>query len=610
MTRSIPRLLLGALLLFAAGGHADDAGHETVFSLGAGSRALGMGGGFTSLANDGSGIYYNPAGLPDVDYQQFTFMHATLLEETIFDVATWAYPVTERAGFGVGFMRMGTGDLVRRENFIDLGRFDYSTWQFLLSYGRRLEQNISIGLNVKIVNQKIGEFSDYGIGGDLGLKMSLQRHVAVGLAMHDLVPPRLKLDSVTETTPISVVGGLSLHDLALSRTVRLTTTFDLERTERRSAKIHAGGELTFWTDYAVRCGYDRDNLAFGAGVARGRLRIDYAYKLIDRLENSHRFTLSLLVGESMSQQAARRAVEEERRGTKLLEDERLRQFAFYKRKADEFYHQFRLDSALTYYQRALAFEERNTEVIGTVAAIENSLRIQREEEQRIQQARADMERSIAAYYDQAKAFYDKKYYSAATDLLALIFDIDPNNAEATVLQEQIQSARTDEISRTLQSARSASGQGRVLDAITAYTRVIELDSTNAEARQERTRALASLDATQQLNLGIELYNKGRFAEATRQFQAVLKGKPDDPVASEYLRKLSAEPPRGASTLEDLQRDKVIWPLYLEGLRHMRNKEYQLAIEAWTKVLSAYPDNSNARDNLEQARLRLKAENPE
>jgi tetratricopeptide (TPR) repeat protein len=609
MSRFLIRLVLCLALTPAFGVRADDAGHETVFSLGAGSRALGMGGGFTSLANDGSGIYYNPAGLPDVDYQQFSFMHATLFEGTIFDVATWAYPVTKRTGFGAGFMRAGSGDLIRRENFVDVGRFDYSTWQFLLSYGRRLEQNISIGVSLKIVNQKIGEFSDYGIGGDLGFKMELQKHVSLGLAMHDLVPPRLKLDSASETMPVSVVGGFSVHDVRLSRAIAMTTTFDLERTERRAARVHAGGEFTFWRDYAIRCGYDRDNLAFGAGVTRGRLRIDYAYKLIDQLENSHRFTLSLLVGESMSEQATRQAAEEERRGTKLLEDERLRQFTFYKKKADEFYHQFRLDSALTYYQRALAFEERNPDVIGTVAAIENSLRVQREEEQRIRQARSDLERSIATYYDQAKAFYDKKYYSAAADLLALIFDIDPNNAEATVLQEQIQAARADEISRTLQSARTASQQGRVLDAITAYTRVIELDSSNVEARQERTRALSSLDATQQLNLGVELYNKGRFSEATRQFQAVLKVNPDDPVASEYLRKLSVEPPR-ASTLEDLQRDKDIWPLYLEGLRHMRNKEYQAAIEAWTKVLTVYPDNANAKDNLEQARLRLKAETPE
>ena len=40
---------------------------------------------------------------------------------------------------------------------------------------------------------------------------------------------------------------------------------------------------------------------------------------------------------------------------------------------------------------------------------------------------------------------------------------------------------------------------------------------------------------------------------------------------------------------------------------MRDKEYQDAINVWEEVLKKYPLNKETRDNIEQARLRLNAE---
>ena len=84
--------------------------------------------------------------------------------------------------------------------------------------------------------------------------------------------------------------------------------------------------------------------------------------------------------------------------------------------------------------------------------------------------------------------------------------------------------------------------------------------------------------------------------------------PSEPLALEYLRRIEdSHTSMPAATLEDLQRDRVNWELYLEGLRHMRNKEYRQAIEVWERVLQAYPNNPATLDNIEQARLRLQTE---
>jgi tetratricopeptide (TPR) repeat protein len=311
----------------------------------------------------------------------------------------------------------------------------------------------------------------------------------------------------------------------------------------------------------------------------------------------------------VSEQRSRRKLEEQRSDTEILEKEGQRQLAFYKAKADKFYEQFRLDSALTYYQRALAFDEGDQEIISTIAAIENARRMQLEREQQLRESELNLQKTIEIYYALAASFYAKKYYAAAQDMLNLIFDIDPWHAEAIRLRDKIRSDVTSEISLNFEKAEAAEREGHYLEAMEVYDRILYFDPSNETAQAAKQRIARNLDVIQQLNAGIELFKAGRYSESRQRFGAVLAIDPSQPVAIEYVKRIAealAKPP----TLEDIQEDKVIWQLYLDGLRYMRNGEYQKAIEAWEKVLQVYPNNSNTHDNIEQARLRLKSKEGE
>lgn len=594
------------ILSFGISSFADDAGVESHFSVGAGNRSLGMGGGYISIANDASATFYNPAGLAFVPHQEATFMYMDLFEGTSYQFAGWAYPDQKLGGFGISFLRIATDDITRTENYVVTGSFDYSYSQLLISYGKNLSQDLSVGLSLKILNQSIDSLSDYGVGFDLALMTKLSSYVSFGLIMRDMVPPELDLGNQTETNPVTIGFGTSFNYYPISKDIDLTASLDLVKTENRTFKVHSGGEILFDKKYALRAGYDNNDLSFGAGFVHNKIKFDYSYKVLDYIQDSHRFSMTLLIGSSV---ADKKAKEEDlllQRSSDILQDEKTRQFNFYYEKGEHYQSLFLLDSALVAYQQALAFDEKNQELIGRIAGLSKSLEIQRQTELEIARRQEDINSSISAFYDQALNFYSKKYYSAAKDMLNLIFDIDPTHKESHGLLLEIDDALSTEIANKTEEATKAEASGDNLSALKAFNRILEIDPQNPVVKNGLERIAQKIDLARQLNNGIKLYDEHKYLEADRLFRQILSFDPENPVAREYLKKIDLTKDK-PSTLEDLQKNKAIWQKYLDGLRFMRNNQYQKAIDAWNEVLKVFPNNVNTLNNIEQAKLRLKSE---
>ncbi len=294
-------LVLAGLVVMTA--WADDAGRESQFTFGAGARSLGMGGAMTSLSDEGSSVYYNPAGLARLEWQELSAMHASLFEGTIWDFGSWVYPIGDRHGLGVSFMRLGTNDIERRVDFNPGGTFGYSTWQFTVAYGSVITRGVSIGMALKIVSQELDQYSDYAVGGDIGVQWRVYKSLGVGAIARDVVSPRLKMNVTSERTPVSIVSGVSLNRARLSGTIALSLATDVVAYEDRDPQVQAGAELLFAGQYALRGGYDREQLTLGAGLRRGRMSIDYAFKQMPEvLDDAHTFSLSMRVGKSVAEQ--------------------------------------------------------------------------------------------------------------------------------------------------------------------------------------------------------------------------------------------------------------------------------------------------------------------
>lgn len=608
LTRLIIRLVF-SLLLAAAPILADDAGVESPFSVGVGARQLGLGGGFTSMADDATALFYNPAGLSRLPQQEFTFMHMSLFEGTVYDWGAWSTPIEKVGGVGLAFMRIGSDDVYEYENFVRKDKLHYSMTQVVLGFGRELFSRGSVGANLKVVNQALDSLSDFGFGFDLGFTADLGRDYSFGLMLRDAIPAELQLNGASEKPPLTIVAGLSRRNLVLAERSSLSANLDFEKTEHRQMKIHSGLELLIDSIYALRGGFDRDNIAFGAGLKIRNMKIDYAYKVLANIENSHRFSITFLLGESVAERHRKQALSEQQRGVRLIADERQKMFSFHMDKGDEYFARGQFDSALTAYHQALAFDETNPDVLAAIARTEQALMQERAEREKRQLAELERTISVETFLNQAREFNTKKLYPAALDLLQLVFDVEPENREALELKKQIEAAMATEIAAGLSRVREAERQGRWAEAIEICVRILELDPDNAELQAAKRRAIANLDKAQMLSLAVELFGREQYQQARKLFEAVIDRDPDNPVALEYLRKIDQAIGLTPS-LEELQQNKAIWQLYLDGLRQVRSGEYTGAIATWEKVLEVFPKNENTLSNMEQARLRLESERSE
>ncbi len=352
----ISAIIITLLLAITSPFSADnDAGRESPFSMGIGARTLGMGGAFTGLADDASLLFYNPAGLPLLGQQEVTFMHTTLFEGTNYNYAAWVVPITSTSGTGIAIMRIGTDDIIGRQNFVATDTTSFSNTQIMFSYGRRLNSRISLGGSFKVINQSLGQRSDYAYGADLAMMAKITSSISIGLLARDIMSPGLKLDSIKENSSRSYVAGLALRQLKLSDHLKLSLAVDIDKTDNRKLKVQTGAEALFDNAYAIRAGYDKDNLSIGAGVAVGNLRVDYGYKVKEYIDNSHLFSLTWSFGEPAHARSDTILATVFVPTEKILTEAELESQAA-KQQGHLFFQSSVLDSALYYYQLSqLAF---------------------------------------------------------------------------------------------------------------------------------------------------------------------------------------------------------------------------------------------------------------
>ena len=155
--------------------------------IGIGARAAGLGNAFTSISDDATAMYWNPAGLVRLTESQLSMTHTKWIADTNHNFIGYGRPM-KKGVIGAGIIYLSQGNMEGRD---DAGQktnnFAAQDMAVMLSYGNMINKATSYGANVKLIRQQIANEKADGIAIDLGLMNHFETSpMSVGIAIQNI----------------------------------------------------------------------------------------------------------------------------------------------------------------------------------------------------------------------------------------------------------------------------------------------------------------------------------------------------------------------------------------------------------------------------------------
>lgn len=334
MKRTLILLLLVAAVVHAQNTSKVGTTAAKFLSIPAGTRALGLGGAFVSMADDPTAMYWNPAGIARLTQNAIVFDHANWLADMSYNYAGFVLPFGNMGSLGLNVTTFASGDMdVTTEDFPEgTGEtFNATSYAFGVTYAKNLTDWFSIGANAKYVTEQIWHNSSSGMAVDIGTLFNTPFYgIRFGASISNFgtklqmngedlivnadIDPSVHGNNGTINSylatdkfdmPLNLRIGIS-RDFIQTDDQLLTLAVDAVHPNDNTESVNLGMEYQMFNRIvALRAGYKSlfqqdspERLTLGAGINYGlstmHFSFDYGFEYYDQLSGVHKFAVGLI----------------------------------------------------------------------------------------------------------------------------------------------------------------------------------------------------------------------------------------------------------------------------------------------------------------------------
>ena len=292
----------------------------------AGARGVGMGGTFVAVANDVSALYWNPAGLAQVEENQILATHTNYVVDIQHEFLAASYHLSsnDAVGFSVTSLHTDDMEITTETQPFGTGRyFSFGDLAFGATYSRKMTDQFSFGITIRYVEETLDILKMRGVVADIGTYywtgLGTSRFAVVVSNFGGDVAPTGDVTQYSGETissfqsfspPTRFKLGFAMEPFDW-QDQRLTTSLELNHPNDNAENIHLGLEYGYRERLFLRAGVKRtigesllgadesgaSDLAFGAGVVMpvgaNRITVDYAFANFNALGSVHMFSVGV-----------------------------------------------------------------------------------------------------------------------------------------------------------------------------------------------------------------------------------------------------------------------------------------------------------------------------
>ncbi|HJT22968.1 MAG TPA: PorV/PorQ family protein [bacterium] len=286
--------------------------------IGMGARASAMGNSFTAVSDDSTAVFWNPAGLELAKGTQFSLTQGQWLLGVTHEFFSFSQNIDQAGAFGGSFGYLDSGSFpgaLENPNgsYGGVGpNINANSFTGTVAYSQRLGnwipgsfwKRFMAGVSATVVGQSMVNIGNAGANFNLGLMYEITRKTFyLGASLQNV---GTQIQNFSQPVMGKIGGSYRLRNTLMKKDQDIISA-DMDIQNDTGFKVGIGDEykMTFGrNDVFLRAGYttvaDLTGLTAGAGIGHRfddfDAQLDYAYVPYGILGDTHRISLSVIIG--------------------------------------------------------------------------------------------------------------------------------------------------------------------------------------------------------------------------------------------------------------------------------------------------------------------------